>query len=54
VLLWNEYQKTGDQKALDTLLAYNVQDMIILENLMVKAYKSKSRVGWVNASWIFC
>ena len=35
VLLWDEYQRTGDQKALDTLLAYNVQDTINLENLMV-------------------
>ena len=24
VLLWNEYVRTGDQKALDTLLAYNI------------------------------
>jgi hypothetical protein len=41
VLLWDEYQKTGDQKALDTLLAYNVQDTITLENLMVTAYNLK-------------
>ena len=37
VLLWDEFLKTGDQKALDTLLAYNVQDSITLENLMVTA-----------------
>ena len=30
VLLWDEYQRTGDQKALDTLLAYNIQDTINL------------------------
>jgi len=41
VLLWNEYQRTGDQKALDTLLAYNIQDTINLENLMVTAYNMK-------------
>jgi uncharacterized protein YprB with RNaseH-like and TPR domain len=41
VLLWNEYQRTGDQKALDTLLAYNVQDTITLENLMEVAYNLK-------------
>ena len=41
VLLWDEYQKTGDPKALDTLLAYNVQDTITLENLMVTAYNLK-------------
>ena len=41
MLLWDEYLKTGDQKALDTLLAYNVQDTITLENLMVTAYNMK-------------
>jgi len=41
VLLWNEYQKTGNQKALDTLLAYNVQDTVNLESLMVTAYNMK-------------
>ena len=43
VLLWDEYQRTGDQKALDTLLAYNIQDTITLENLMVTAYNMKLR-----------
>jgi uncharacterized protein YprB with RNaseH-like and TPR domain len=38
VLLWNEYQKSGNKKALDTLLAYNVQDTVNLESLMVTAY----------------
>ena len=38
VLLWHEFQKTGNQRALDTLLAYNVQDTVNLENLMVVAY----------------
>ena len=41
VLLWDEYQRTGDQKVLDTLLAYNVQDTVTLENLMVTAYNMK-------------
>ena len=41
VLLWDEYQRTGDQKVLETLLAYNVQDTINLENLMVTAYNMK-------------
>lgn len=40
---YDEYQKSGDQKALDTLLAYNVQDTVTLENLMVKAYNLKLR-----------
>ena len=41
VLLWDEYSRSGDQRALDTLLAYNVQDTITLENLMVTAYNMK-------------
>jgi len=41
VLLWDEYQKTGDPKALETLLSYNIQDTINLENLMVTAYNMK-------------
>ena len=41
VLLWDDYQKTGDQKVLETLVAYNVQDTINLENLMVTAYNMK-------------
>jgi 3-hydroxymyristoyl/3-hydroxydecanoyl-(acyl carrier protein) dehydratase len=41
VLLWGEYQRTGDQKALDTLLAYNIQDTVSLENLIVTAYNMK-------------
>jgi uncharacterized protein len=38
VLLWKEYQKTGNPKALETLLAYNVEDTVNLEKLMVIAY----------------
>lgn len=41
VLLWNEYQKSGNKRALDTLLAYNVQDTVNLESLMVTAYNLK-------------
>ena len=41
VLLWNEYKKSGSQKALDSLLAYNVQDTVNLESLMVTAYNMK-------------
>ena len=41
VLLWDEYQRSGDQKALNTLLAYNIQDTVTLENLMVTAYNMK-------------
>ena len=38
VILWHEYKKTGDPRILDTLLAYNVEDVINLEILMVRAY----------------
>jgi len=38
VLLWQEYTKTGDRKALETLLAYNIEDAVNLERLMVEAY----------------
>ena len=38
VLLWEHYKRTGDREALDTLLAYNVQDTVNLELLMVFAY----------------
>jgi hypothetical protein len=41
VLLWDEYQRNKNQKALETLLAYNVQDTVTLENLMVTAYNMK-------------
>ncbi|MEW6426399.1 MAG: ribonuclease H-like domain-containing protein [Thermodesulfobacteriota bacterium] len=38
VLLWRHYEKTGDRRALDTLLAYNVLDTVNLEALTVEAY----------------
>jgi len=41
VQLWHDYQKTGNQKALETLLAYNIQDVLTLENLMVISYNLK-------------
>jgi hypothetical protein len=41
VLLWNEYVKNGNPGALETLLAYNVQDTVSLETLMVAAYNMK-------------
>ncbi|MGC8658507.1 MAG: ribonuclease H-like domain-containing protein [Desulfomonilaceae bacterium] len=41
VLLWNEYQKRTNVKALETLLAYNVLDAVNLEYLMVRAYNEK-------------
>lgn len=41
VLLWNEYRKRTNVKALETLLAYNVLDAVNLEYLMVRAYNEK-------------
>ncbi|MBF0239590.1 MAG: ribonuclease H-like domain-containing protein [SAR324 cluster bacterium] len=41
VLLWNEYIKNKNQHALDTLLAYNIEDVVNLEPLMVMTYNLK-------------
>ena len=38
VVLWNEYARYGNQKVLETLLAYNIEDVINLETLMIEAY----------------
>ncbi|MFH1981331.1 MAG: ribonuclease H-like domain-containing protein [Pseudomonadota bacterium] len=37
-LLWEEYQIRNSKEALETLLAYNIEDVVNLETLMVKAY----------------
>ena len=41
MLLRDEYLKTKNRQTLETLLEYNVQDTITLENLMVTAYNLK-------------
>lgn len=38
VLLWQQYQKNNDERALETLLAYNIEDTVNLERLMIEAY----------------
>lgn len=38
VLLWREYERTGSEQALETLLAYNIEDTVNLERLMIEAY----------------
>jgi hypothetical protein len=43
VLLWREYSQRGSVKALETLLAYNIEDTVNLENLMVQAFNMKVR-----------
>ncbi len=41
VLLWHQFKRRGDRRALETLLAYNVQDALNLEPLMIEAYNRK-------------
>ena len=41
VLLWNDYRINHNPKALETLLAYNIQDVVNLEILMVLSYNLK-------------
>jgi len=43
VILWNEYQRTGDKRKLSLLLEYNSADAKNLEALMVNAYNMKLR-----------
>ncbi|MDK9706533.1 MAG: ribonuclease H-like domain-containing protein [Desulforhopalus sp.] len=38
VLLWQRYQRCNDERALHTLLAYNIEDTVNLERLAVEAY----------------
>jgi uncharacterized protein YprB with RNaseH-like and TPR domain len=41
VLLWQEFRRQGNARALESLLAYNIQDAVNLELLMVLAYNRK-------------
>jgi uncharacterized protein len=34
ILLWEDFKRNNNQKALETLLAYNIQDVVNLETLM--------------------
>lgn len=43
VVLWNDYQRHQNAKTLETLLAYNIQDVLNLEALLVMAYNAKLR-----------
>ena len=38
VALWHLYERENDDKALETLLAYNIEDTVNLERLMVEAW----------------
>ena len=50
VYLWNEYQRNKNHKALETLLAYNVQDVVNLETLMFLSYNLKLKETPFNES----
>jgi len=41
VLLWRDFHQNGNKRALETLLAYNIEDVVNLEALMVHAYNPK-------------
>jgi uncharacterized protein YprB with RNaseH-like and TPR domain len=41
VLLWRDYVRKGNVRALETLLAYNILDVVNLEALMIIAYNKK-------------
>jgi len=41
VLLWNDYKKKRNEKSLETLLSYNIEDVLNLEYLMIEAYNKK-------------
>ncbi len=43
VVLWKAYLRNRDEEALETLLAYNLQDAINLESLMVTAFNLNVR-----------
>ncbi|MEJ2716908.1 MAG: ribonuclease H-like domain-containing protein [Deltaproteobacteria bacterium] len=43
VLLWRDFENNKNQRALETLLAYNILDAVNLETLMVTAYNLKLR-----------
>ncbi len=43
VLLWREYRRSKNSRALETLLAYNSLDVLNLEPLMITAFNRKLR-----------
>ena len=43
VLLWREYKRTNDPRYLETLLAYNIEDVINLEYMLYYAYNGLTK-----------
>lgn len=41
VLLWDDYQRNKNVKALETLLAYNIHDVVSLQTLIILSYNLK-------------
>jgi uncharacterized protein YprB with RNaseH-like and TPR domain len=49
VLLWDDYRRRKAAKTLETLLAYNIEDAVNLERLMIMAFNQKiSRLDHVS------
>lgn len=49
VLLWDDYSRHKTAKTLETLLAYNIEDAVNLERLMIMAFNQKiSRLDHVS------
>ena len=42
VLLWHEFKQHRNPEALETLLAYNIRDVVNLEPLLIKSYNLKA------------
>ena len=41
IILWDKYKKTNNSKYLEALLCYNIEDVLMLENLMIESYNKK-------------
>lgn len=55
IKLWNEYVGKNNKKALETLLAYNIEDVLGLEHLMIEAYNLKlGELGLDNQKIAHC
>jgi uncharacterized protein YprB with RNaseH-like and TPR domain len=50
VILWDDFERKKNLKALETLLAYNAADVVNLETLLVMAYNLKLRGTPFSAS----
>jgi uncharacterized protein YprB with RNaseH-like and TPR domain len=51
VLLWQEYRRRRNIKALETLLAYNIRDTLSLHSLMVHAHNQKVKATPFSESY---